>query len=87
MCVLVVVEVLIHSVQEWRSFSNKDKKIQPEFYLKQMSYGYSTYLSWIVFAVYILAAVVFLIGGRKQKGSRAATTEFEEEDRPMNLGR
>lgn len=83
MCVLVVIEVLINSVNEWKAFTGKQS--HPEYYFQSMSYGYSTYISWLVFAVYVFAAFVFLVGGRKQKGDRAATKEFEEEDRPVNL--
>src|SRR4051812_45381958 len=86
MCVLVVIEVLINSVNEWKAFSHDhDRHMHADYYFQSMSYGYSTYLSWVVFAVYTFGSFVFLIGGRKQKGDRAATREFEEEDRPVNL--
>lgn len=78
MCVLVVIEVMIHHMNLWWKGESIDK--HPE-------YGYSTAISWFCFAVYIVAAVLFIIGSRKHKGSRAATEEFDYEDRPIELGR
>lgn len=86
MCVLVVIEVLVHSIQEWKTLSD-DSHVKHEDYLGGLQYGYSIVLAWIVFAIYAGGAVAFLLGGKKQKGSRAATQEFEVEDRPINLGR
>jgi len=86
MSVLVVIEVLINSVNEWKSLHHdRHDDHHPDYYFQGMSYGYSTYVAWVVFAGYTFATLVFLVGGRKQKGDRAATTEFEEEDRPVNL--
>lgn len=88
MCILVVVEVLVHSINEWKALAESPAGQQQHNvdYVKKTKYGYSTILAWIVFAIYVIAAVVFLIGGRKQKGMNAATQELEVEDRPINLG-
>lgn len=85
MCVLVVIEVCINSVNEWKAFTHDHNDHHADYYFQGMSYGYSTYLAWVVFIIYVVASFVFLVGGRKQKGDRAATREFEEEDRPVNL--
>lgn len=37
--------------------------------------------------IYIFAAIAFAVSSHKQKGSRAATAEFEIEDRPIHIGR
>ncbi|KRZ63481.1 hypothetical protein T02_14508 [Trichinella nativa] len=85
MCILVVIETLIFSVNNWKAISEEHN--YTEEYLKGMSYGFSTYLAWITFSIYIIATVVFIFGSQKQKGRNAATQEFEVEDRPFNLGR
>lgn len=77
MSVLVVIEVMVHHVSEWR-ISAKDLTTE---------YGFSTIASWIVFAVYLIDVFVFIICSRKRKGSRAGTVEYDPEDRPMELGR
>lgn len=49
--------------------------------------GRSAYMAWTCVFVYALAAITFALGSHKQKGSRAATAEFEIEDRPIHIGR
>lgn len=49
--------------------------------------GLPTYLAWACVLIYLFAAVAFALGSHKHKGSRAATAEFEIEDRPIHIGR
>jgi len=87
MCVLVVVQVLVHSIDEWSSFSSSSGDDDPKKSenLKLIDYGLSTVLAYVVFGIYCVSSLVFLVGGRKNKGLHAATMELEEEDRPVNL--
>lgn len=90
MCILVVIEVLSHSINEWQAIGEGpggNAKFTGLDYVRKTKYGYSTILAWFVFGIYVIAALVFLIGGRKQKGLNAATQELEVEDRPVNLGK
>ena len=52
-----------------------------------ISYGYSFVLAWIVFAIYVIAAIVFLIFSRKRKGDNAANEREAMENEPVHLGR
>lgn len=92
MSVLIVIEVMIYSIGEWHLNTQALKQAQDwedqEDYLdERTAYSYSTVISWFVFAVYVVAAVIFLLGSRKHKGSRSATEDFEVADRPVLIGR
>lgn len=45
------------------------------------------YLALTVAIIYVFGGLAFFISSSKQKGSRAATTELEIEDRPIEIGR
>ncbi|VDO27734.1 unnamed protein product [Onchocerca flexuosa] len=49
--------------------------------------GLPTYLAWTCVFINLFAAMTFALGSHKHKGSRAATAEFEIEDRPIHIGR
>ena len=52
-----------------------------------INYGYSFALAWVVFAIYVIAALVFLIFSRKRKGDKAADEREAMENEPVHLGR
>uniref|UniRef100_A0AC35TYZ7 G_PROTEIN_RECEP_F1_2 domain-containing protein n=1 Tax=Rhabditophanes sp. KR3021 TaxID=114890 RepID=A0AC35TYZ7_9BILA len=88
MCVIVTSEVLTSSVNEWNiAVAIKSQTMTDWHYKSQQQYGPGTYICWTVAASYIFAFCVFLMASSKQKGSRAATAEFEIEDRPVHIGR
>jgi hypothetical protein len=84
MCIVVTIEVLSNSVNEWNTAIVAAKDFD---YAAVRSFGYSTAIAWFVFALLIVAAFVFAFSSNKQKGSEAATAEFEIEDRPIHIGR
>ncbi|VDK46354.1 unnamed protein product [Anisakis simplex] len=87
MCVVVMVEVLTNSVNEWNiSVAEQSRIVGWDYSIGQRN-GRSTYMAWICVIVYALASITFAISSHKQKGSRAATAEFEIEDRPIHIGR
>ncbi|KHN83709.1 hypothetical protein Tcan_07680 [Toxocara canis] len=87
MCIVVTVEVLTNSVNEWNiSVAEQSKNVDWDYSVGQTN-GRSTYMAWSCVFIYALAAVTFALGSHKQKGSRAATAEFEIEDRPIHIGR
>jgi len=88
MCIIVTIEVLINSVDEW-NLEVLEKSLHGGNwdYSAGQKIDFPVYLSWSVVVIYILAMLVFIHGSHKQKGSRAATAEFEIEDRPFHLGR
>lgn len=88
MCIVVTIEVLTNSINEWnlevveRSFRKGNWD-----YSAGLKNGYPIWLAWSVVVIYTLACFVFVHASHKQKGSRAATVEFEIEDRPVHIGR
>uniref|UniRef100_A0AC34RIX2 Uncharacterized protein n=1 Tax=Panagrolaimus sp. JU765 TaxID=591449 RepID=A0AC34RIX2_9BILA len=86
-CVAATIEVLTNSVTEWNT-EVVQKRLNSEWdYSAVQKVGLAVYLAWTVVGIYICAAIVFFIASSKQKGSRAATAEFEIEDRPIYIGR
>uniref|UniRef100_A0A0N5ALK0 Conserved plasma membrane protein n=1 Tax=Syphacia muris TaxID=451379 RepID=A0A0N5ALK0_9BILA len=87
MCIVVTVEVLTNSVNEWNvNVAQQSKNIEWDYSVAERV-GNSTYVAWVCVTTYFIAAVAFALGSHKQKGSRAATAEFEIEDRPVHIGR
>uniref|UniRef100_A0A914WIR8 Uncharacterized protein n=1 Tax=Plectus sambesii TaxID=2011161 RepID=A0A914WIR8_9BILA len=84
MCIVVTIEVLSSSVNEWNTAAVAATDFD---YSAVRSFGYSTAIAWFVFSMLIAAAIVFAFSSNKQKGSNAATAEFEIEDRPIHIGR
>ncbi|KAK0397400.1 hypothetical protein QR680_002114 [Steinernema hermaphroditum] len=87
MCIVVATEVLTNSVSEWRVEVAKNSEYGDWDYSAGQRTGTPTYLAYGVAVVYVLAGGAFAAGSHKQKGSRAATAEFEIEDRPIHIGR
>jgi len=87
MCIVVTAEVLTNSVSEWRVEVAQNSIHGDWDYSAGQQTGYPTYLAYVVAIVYVLAAATFALASHKQKGSRAATAEFEIEDRPIHIGR
>ncbi len=83
MCLAVTIEALVLSLDQWRRTSGM---IAAQVYPRR-KYGWATYLAWLIFGEHLFAALCFAIGSRKRKGSRAATVEFEREDRAVQIGR
>ncbi|MCP9266257.1 hypothetical protein DINM_021772 [Dirofilaria immitis] len=87
MCIVVMIEILTNSISEWnRSVAEQAKNIEWDYSVGQTT-GLPTYLAWTCVLIYLFAAVSFALGSHKHKGSRAATAEFEIEDRPIHIGR
>ncbi|VDK30852.1 unnamed protein product [Gongylonema pulchrum] len=87
MCIVVTIEVLTNSVNEWNlSVAEQAKNMEWDYSVGQTT-GLATYLAWTCVCIYTFAAAIFAFGSHKHKGSRAATAEFEIEDRPIHIGR
>lgn len=83
----MTIEILINSVDEWNR-KVAQKKINSSWeYSTERKTGAAVTLAWIVVIIYLITAIVFIFNSHKQKGSRAATAEFEVEDRPIYVGR
>ena len=80
--ILVSAEVMVRSVKYERQ--NLPKRHPKGAYI---NYGYSFVLAWIVFAIYVIAAIVFLVFSRKRKGDKAADEREAMENEPVHLGR
>ena len=50
-------------------------------------FGFSYYISWVVFTVFIAAGILFLIYSRKKKGSEALNDEMAMADEAQIMGR
>lgn len=87
MCIVVTIEVLTNSVNEWNlSVAEQAKNTEWDYSVGQTT-GLPTYLAWTCVFIYIFAGATFAVSSHKHKGSRAATAEFEIEDRPIHIGR
>ncbi|KAK2169398.1 hypothetical protein LSH36_10g04012 [Paralvinella palmiformis] len=53
----------------------------------QLSYGYSFVLSWIVFLIYLGAAIIYFICSKKRKRDKARSEKEAIENEPIHLGR
>lgn len=75
------------SINEWNT-EVVQKRLNAEWdYSAIQQHGTAIYLSWLVVGIYIISGIIFFLASSKQKGSRAATAEFEIEDRPIYIGR
>jgi len=86
-CVAATIEILTNSVNEWNIEVAQKKHITDWDYSANQEDGLAVYLAWLVVGIYVIAGIVFIIASGKHKGSRAATAEFEIEDRPVHIGR
>jgi len=86
-CVAATIEILTNSVNEWNVEVAQKEQITDWHYSANQEHGLAVYLAWVVVAIYVIAGIVFIIASGKHKGSRAATAEFEIEDRPVYIGR
>lgn len=87
MCIVMTIEILINSVDEWNR-KVAQKAIDSSWdYSAERKAGMALTLAWIIVIIYLITAIVFGFSSHKQKGSRAATAEFEIEDRPIHVGR
>ncbi|CEF59900.1 PMP-22/EMP/MP20/Claudin superfamily-containing protein [Strongyloides ratti] len=87
MSLVVTSEILINSVNEWNLQVAMKHSIVDWHYKSQQNLGLATHITWIVALIYFCAFCIFIVSSKKQKGSRAATAEFEIEDRPIHIGR
>ncbi|VDN56243.1 unnamed protein product [Dracunculus medinensis] len=87
MCIVIVIEVLSKSINEW-NLSVAQQSVDRDWdYSVGQTTGYPSYMAYACVFIYIFAAIAFAVSSHKQKGSRAATAEFEIEDRPIHIGR
>ena len=88
MCIVVTIEVLINSVNEWNLEVVERSHLPGNWdYSSGQKIGPPVYIAWIVVALYLMGMFAIFHASHKQKGSRAATAEFEIEDRPIHIGR
>uniref|UniRef100_A0A914KQT2 Uncharacterized protein n=1 Tax=Meloidogyne incognita TaxID=6306 RepID=A0A914KQT2_MELIC len=88
MCIVVTIEVLINSVDEWNIEVAERSHLPGNWdYSSGQEIEMPVYMAWTVVALYLLGMFAFLHASHKQKGNRAATEEFEIEDRPIHIGR
>lgn len=86
MCVLTVIEILLNSVNEWNVEVAHSLDTKWDYSAVQKN-GRAVYFAYCVMAINLSAAIAFAYSSHKQKGSNAATAEFEIEDRPIHIGR
>ena len=86
-CVAATIEILTNSVNEWNIEVAQKKYITDWDYSANQKDGLAVYLAWLVVLIYVAAGIIFIIASGKHKGRRAATAEFEIEDRPVHIGR
>lgn len=87
MVIVLSIEVLISSVDEW-NVEVAHRSLEEDWdYSAALSRGNAVFLSWLVVAANFFAAAAYAWGSGKQKGHRAATAEDEFEDRPVHIGR
>jgi len=89
MCIVLCIEILLNSVDEWNTeVAHKSHDASADWdYSAGQKNGLAVYLARAVVAIYLVASIIFALGSKKQKGSRAATAEFEIEDRPVHCSR
>ncbi|WKY16768.1 hypothetical protein Q1695_001411 [Nippostrongylus brasiliensis] len=87
MAIVVTVEVLSNSVDEWNTAVAQASQQGDFDYDAVKVTGYSTRMAQGVVAACLFSAIAFAVGSHKQKGENAATAEFEIEDRPVHIGR
>ena len=81
-CLFVSIEVMRNSVEYERE---KLPKRHPEG--SKISYGFSFALAWVVFALYLLAGLIFLVFSTKRKGAKAISELEAQENEPIHLRR
>jgi uncharacterized membrane protein YtjA (UPF0391 family) len=81
-CILVCSEVLLSSVAYERE--NLPKRLPPGSYIH---YGASFGLAWIVFVIFLAAALINFYYGRKRKRDDALDEKEAMENEPVHLGR
>ncbi|KAI6187999.1 hypothetical protein M3Y98_00306200 [Aphelenchoides besseyi] len=87
-CVVVVMEVLTSSINEWNVAVVNNARRHADFaFSTDYKLGPGYYLAGSVVLIYAFACIVFFVSSHKQKGNRAATTLLEFEDRPLHLSR
>jgi len=90
MCIVLCIEILLNSVDEWNTevaHKMHTQNFADWDYSAGQKNGLAVYLARAVVAIYLIASIIFAFGSKKQKGSRAATAEFEIEDRPVHCSR
>lgn len=88
MCIVTVIEILHNSVDKWNVEVAQKHTIDSNWdYSAVQNNGRAVYLAYCTVAVNLSAAIAFAYSSHKQKGSYAATAEFEIEDRPVHIGR
>lgn len=87
MAIVVTIEVLSNSVDEWNTAVALASKQGDWDYDAVKVAGYSTRMAQSVVAACVFSAIAFALGSHKQKGDNAAAAEFEIEDRPVHIGR
>lgn len=87
MCIVVTIEVLINSVNEWNLEVVERSHLSNWDYSSGQKLGKPVYMAWTVVGLYVFGMIAFFHASHKQKGTRAATAEFEIEDRPVHIGR
>lgn len=88
MCISITTEVLTNSVDEWNTnVAIKHRNNHEWEFSTAQTNGLAYYLAVGVAVTYALAGVAFFLASKKQKGSYAATSDFEIEDRDIEIGR
>ncbi|XP_013380907.1 uncharacterized protein LOC106152002 [Lingula anatina] len=80
LCIILINEIMINNVirrvDELARFADSE-----------LVWGYSIYLSWVAFAVFLAAGIVFFLCSKKRKGEHAFSEEEALENEPIHLGR
>ena len=81
-CILVSAEVLAESIDY--EHDNLPARHPGGAYF---TFGYSYFLAWIVFGIFVVTGVIFLLLSGKRKGEAAYTESEALENEPVHLGR
>lgn len=81
-CILVCAEVMVNSVYYEEQYLVSRHPPGSSYY-----FGWSFWLCWVVFSIFVWATLIFLFYGKKRKGDRALTENEAVENEPVHLGR
>lgn len=83
-CILVTIEVFVTKIYYKQSRWHSEKTAG-----SHLSWGFSVYLAWVSFAIFVAAGLVFFICSRKKKGDDTLYGEDPAvpENEPVRLGR
>jgi len=80
--IFVVNQVFDHSIDYEQHFLQERHPKGAKY-----TFGFSIYLSYSAFAIFIVAGIVFIYASKKRKGKQAYSVREAAENEPVNIGR